>query len=72
MGLPYIYETEYGPELVWMADPTENVDTLTADLNKISNEIETTKSQLQQRIEAIQKSPEVNSYKPNSDIVYYA
>ncbi len=71
MGLPYVYETEYGPELAWMADPTENVDQLTGELDKTSREIEATKSQLEQRIEAIKRAPEANSYKPNSDIVYY-
>lgn len=71
MGLPYVIETEFGPELTWMATPTENVDNLTNELNRTSNEIEATKSQLEQRIEAIKKTPEINSYKPNSDIVYY-
>jgi len=70
-GLPYIYETEYGPELVFKALPEENVDNLSATLTETSQQIETTKSLLEQRISDIIKSPETNSYKPNTDIVYY-
>ncbi len=70
-GLPYIIETEYGPELVFRAMPTENVDTLSDDLNKASQQFEDTRNQLQERIDSIMKSPEINSYKSNSDLIYY-
>ena len=70
-GLPYIIETEYGPELIFRAMPTENVDTLSDDLNKASQQFEDTRNQLQERIDSIMKSPEINSYKSNSDLIYY-